>query len=69
MRALIVLTAALTVASCGETDSAEAPPEPAARRETGFDPLTSTIGRAQGVQQTVDDEAAEQRRRIEEASR
>jgi hypothetical protein len=69
MRALIVLTAALTVASCDETDSVEAPPEPAARRETVFDPLTSTIGRAQGVQQTVDDEAAEQRRRIEEASR
>jgi hypothetical protein len=34
-----------------------------------FDPLTSTIRRAEGVQQTVDDQAAEQRRRIEEAER
>jgi hypothetical protein len=43
--------------------------EPAARRETVFDPLTSTIDRAQGVQQTVDDQAAEQRRQIEDAER
>ena len=43
--------------------------EPAERRETVFDPLTSTIDRAQGVQQTVDDQAAEQRRRIEDAGR
>jgi len=70
MRALILLlAAALVVASCGETDSAEVPPEPAARRETVFDPLTSTIDRAQGVQQTVDEQAAEQRRRIEDAER
>jgi len=69
MRALSLLAAALTVASCGETDSTEPPAEPAARRETVFDPLTSTIDRAQGVQQTVDDQAAEQRRRIEEATR
>lgn len=69
MRALILLAAAFTVASCGDTDSAEATREPAARRETVFDPMTSTIGRAQGVQQTVDDQAAEQRRRIDEASR
>ena len=70
MRALILLAAAFTVASCGDTDSAaEAPPEPAARRETVFDPMTSTIGRAQGVQQTVDEQAAEQRRRIDDAER
>ena len=70
MRALILLlVAALTVASCAETDSTEAPPEPAARRETVFDPLTSTIGRAQGVQQTVEEQAAEQRKRIEDAER
>ena len=46
-----------------------AEPEAAQKRETVFDPLTSTIGRAEGVQQTVDEQAAEQRRRIEEASR
>ena len=69
MRALVSLAAALVVASCGDTDSTEAPPEPAARRETVFDPLTSTIGRAEGVQQTVDQQAAEQRKRIEDAER
>jgi hypothetical protein len=69
MRALILLAAVLVVASCGDTDSTETPPEPAPRRETVFDPLTSTIGRAQGVQQTVDEQAAEQRRRIDEAAR
>jgi hypothetical protein len=69
MRALVLLAAALVVVSCGGTDSTETPPEPAARRETVFDPLTSTIGRAEGVQQTVDQQAAEQRKRIEDAER
>jgi hypothetical protein len=69
MRALVWLAAALVVAGCGDSESTEAPPEPAARRETVFDPLTSTIGRAEGVQQTVDAQAAEQRKRIEEAER
>ena len=62
---------AFTLAGCG------APPEPAEPvsesaeppRQTVFDPLTSTIDRAQGVQQTVDQQAAEQRRRIEDAER
>ena len=55
----------------GSEEPAERASEPAAaqRRETVFDPLTSTIERAEGVQQTVDEQAAEQRRRIEEASR
>jgi hypothetical protein len=48
---------------------AEQADEPAAPRPTVFDPLTSTIDRAEGVQQTVDAQAAEQRRRIEEAER
>lgn len=67
---LCVLTVML--ASCGApppSEPASEPPAPAARRETVFDPLTSTIERAQGVQQTVDQQAAEQRRRIEEAER
>jgi hypothetical protein len=60
-----------TLAGCGGSQSAEesAPPPRQAPRPTVFDPMTSTIGRAQGVQQTVDEQAAEQRRRIEEASR
>jgi hypothetical protein len=68
----IVLTIALaTVAGCGGSQSAEepAPPPRQAPRPTVFDPLTSTIGRAQGVQQTVDAQAAEQRKRIEDAER
>jgi hypothetical protein len=58
------------LAGCSGSDEQTAEsPEPAQKRETVFDPLTSTIGRSEGVQQTVDDQAAEQRRRIEEASR
>ena len=66
----VVLTlAAAALVGCSEAPEPEQAAEPAARRETVFDPLTSTIGRAQDVQQTVDDQAAEQRRRIDEASR
>lgn len=57
------------LAGCGGSPPAEEPVETAAPRPTVFDPLTSTIRRAEGVQQTVDDQAAEQRRRIEEAER
>ena len=68
-----VLTAIVLIAGgcSGSEEPAErvAQPEATQRRETVFDPLTSTIGRAEGVQQTVDEQAAEQRRRIEEASR
>jgi hypothetical protein len=63
---------ALTLAACGGSEPAESAAErrdTAPRRETVFDPLTSTIDRAEGVQQTVDQQAAEQRRRIEEAER
>ena len=63
---LSVVAAALV--GCGQTPEPEQRAEPAAR-ETVFDPLTSTIGRAQGVQQTVDAQAAEQRRKIEAAER
>jgi hypothetical protein len=74
MQPKYVLAAALAVmlAGCGgsePTEQASKPREPAPRRETVFDPMTSTIGRAEGVQQTVDEQAAEQRRRIDEASR
>lgn len=62
----------LVVAGCGgseEPAESAREPEVAERRETVFDPMTSTIGRAQGVQQTVDSQAAEQRRRIDDAER
>jgi hypothetical protein len=63
---------ALTLAACGGSEPegrAAERRETAPRRETVFDPLTSTIERAEGVQQTVDQQAAEQRRRIEDAER
>ena len=63
---------AIVLASCGGSpadEQASEPPQPAAPRETVFDPLTSTLERAQAVQQTVEEQAAEQRRRIEEAER
>lgn len=61
----------LALAGCGGSEPAGQASEPREqpRRETVFDPLTSTIGRAEGVQQTVDEQAAEQRRRIEAAER
>jgi cytochrome c556 len=66
---VLLLVVAVAVTSCGGSPEPEQPAEPAARRETVFDPMTSTIGRAQGVQQTVDAQAAEQRKRIEDAER
>ena len=71
-KACVLAAIALAIGGCGGGDAPAEPvakqPEPP-RRETVFDPVTSTIGRAEGVQQTVDQQAAEQRRRIEEASR
>ena len=72
LKAAILIALAWVVSGCGGSEDAAqsaAEPEAAPRRETVFDPLTSTIDRAEGVQQTVDQQAAEQRRRIEEASR
>jgi hypothetical protein len=74
MQCSYVLASALTIllvgcGGSGPNEQAAQPREEPPRRETVFDPLTSTIGRAEGVQQTVDEQAAEQRRRIDEASR
>ena len=64
-----VLFLVLALGGCGGSDSAEPVPEQAPRRETVFDPLTGTLDRAEGVQQTVDAQAAEQRKRLEDAER
>ena len=74
----LALTLVSLVAGCGGSGSssvevakaqsaaAQKAPE---RRETVFDPWVGTIDRAKGVQNTVDDQAAEQRRKIDEATR
>jgi hypothetical protein len=67
-KAYLLATVVLVIVGCGASEEPAAP-EPAPRRETVFDPLTSTIDRAEGVQQTVDAQAAEQRRRVEDAER
>jgi hypothetical protein len=64
-----LLALAVAVVGCGSSESTQEPRKPPERRETVFDPLTSTIGRAQGVQQTLDEQAKEQRKRIEESER
>jgi len=72
-KACVFAAIALLIGGCGGADDtgerAVERSEPTPRRETVFDPMTSTIGRAQGVQQTVDAQAAEQRRKIEAAER
>jgi hypothetical protein len=77
MKPVLVLAVALILSGCGgspEPQQRTAAPESqqsaaAPKRETVFDPLVGTIDRAKGVQQTVDDQAAERRRQIEEAER
>ena len=72
LRAAMLIAIACLVSGCGGAEDSAQPaaePQAAPRRETVFDPLTSTIDRAEGVQQTVYEQAAEQRRRVEEASR
>jgi hypothetical protein len=59
-----------SIAGCG---GAEPPSDERAveevPRESVFDPWVATIDRAEGVQQTVDEQAEELRRRLEEAER
>lgn len=64
---VLILVSGLAACGSPEPPEARARPEPAP--QTVFDPLTSTIGRAEGVQETIDAQAAEQRRRLEEAER
>lgn len=65
---LLLVALAVAITACG---SSQPPPQEQKppRKETVFDPLTSTIDRAKGVQQTVDDQAAEQRKKIEAAEK
>lgn len=69
LRAAILIATVVVIGGCDGSEEPVQPEAPAARRETVFDPLTSTIDRAEGVQQTVDEQAAQQRRQIDQASR
>ena len=69
LRAAILIATVVVIGGCGGSEEPVQHEAPAARRETVFDPLTSTIDRAEGVQQTVDEQAAQQRRQIDQASR
>lgn len=67
MRPTVLSLAVLLLAGCGAGESA--PPARSEPQPNVFEPLTNTLERAEGVQQTVDDQAAELRRRLEEAER
>lgn len=68
---LLLAFAVLAATGCGGPDSHDEPALGASppARDGVFDPLVQSVDRAQAVQQTVDAEAAEQRRRIEEAEK
>lgn len=62
-----LMSALLVLSACGGgAEPAAQQPEP---KPTVFDPLTNTLERAKAVQQTVDEQAAEQRKKIEQAER
>ena len=67
----LLCCALLALTGCGASEPPEPPAEAAdePRDPSVFDPLTSTIDRAKGVQQTLDEQAAERRRQLEEAER
>ena len=64
MKALTLLIF-LGVVAC--TDRPSEPAAETARDPSVFDPLVGTIERAEGVEQTLQDSAADRRRQIEEA--
>jgi hypothetical protein len=66
---LVLAGTVLAVAGCGSSEPPNEPPRDNAQtdRNTVFAPLVDSIDRAEGVQQTIDDQAAELRRRLEEA--
>jgi hypothetical protein len=62
LRLLIFLGLAACTDRAPEEAVREAPRDPSV-----FDPMISTIDRAQGVEQTLQDSAADRRRQLEEA--
>lgn len=68
--AVAVLAAGLALAGCGAADDEVAVRQPVAPEEPGpsvFTPMTDTLERAAGVEDTLRDAAAERRRQLEAA--
>jgi hypothetical protein len=65
LRLPFAFIAVAILVACGGSQDADR--EPVQQRETVFDPLTETLDRAAGVEDTVRQQAEETRRRIEEA--
>jgi hypothetical protein len=61
---ILLLLGVLGLAACTDREPDPAPetPDPSV-----FDPLTGTLDRARGVEDTLGDSAAERRRQLEEA--
>lgn len=59
----------VALTACGSSPAPEQPPASPEKQATVFDPLVGTVDRAKAVQQTVDQQAAEQRKKIEAAER
>jgi thiamine biosynthesis lipoprotein ApbE len=64
----VLVASVLALTACGSSSPPPQEQKPQ-RKESVFDPWTGTIERAKGVQQTVDDQAAQQRKKIEEATK
>jgi len=70
-KACWIVSALLLLSGCGgsEPPAVESAPVKSEPRQTVFDPWIGTMDRAKGVQNTVDDQSAELRRRVDEAER
>ena len=68
---IVFIVFAVCLAGCGgadEADEADAESRVSEEpRETVFDPLTETLERAEGVEDTLREQSEELRRRVEEA--
>ena len=68
MRMLVVFAYLCLLAGCGQSeDRSPAASTDAPERPTVFDPLTDTLDRAQGVEDTLRESAEERRRQLEAA--
>jgi uncharacterized lipoprotein YmbA len=67
MRHIMTTAAALLLAACGAGEPAEQHESaPQSQDSTAFDSLTDTLERAEGVEDTLREAAAERRRQLEE---